>query len=95
MFQDKQLSCKECGDQFTFTVGEQEFYKEKAFQNEPARCPACRRNRKAKQDDLREFHKVNCSQCGGTATVPFIPQNDKPVYCRDCFQSKRNSNNRY
>jgi DNA-directed RNA polymerase subunit RPC12/RpoP len=44
--QDKDLRCKDCGADFMFTVGEQEFYKEKGFENEPVRCPDCRRARK-------------------------------------------------
>ena len=42
MFEDKTLKCKECGAEFVFTAGEQEFYAEKGFQNEPQRCKACR-----------------------------------------------------
>lgn len=44
--QDKTLVCKDCGKDFVFTVGEQEFYKEKGFENEPVRCPDCRRAKK-------------------------------------------------
>lgn len=44
--EDKTLICKDCGREFVFTVGEQEFYKEKGFENEPVRCPDCRRARK-------------------------------------------------
>ena len=43
---DKTLSCKDCGAEFVFSEGEQEFYKEKGFENEPLRCPECRRRRK-------------------------------------------------
>jgi len=43
---DKALNCKDCGAEFAFTEGEQEFYKEKGFENEPVRCPDCRRARK-------------------------------------------------
>jgi len=43
---DKTLVCKDCGAEFSFTEGEQEFYKEKGFENEPVRCPDCRRARK-------------------------------------------------
>jgi hypothetical protein len=46
MAEDKILKCKDCGQQFTFTVGEQEFYAQKGFENEPARCATCRRARK-------------------------------------------------
>lgn len=46
MLEDKTLKCKECGQPFTFTAGEQEFYAQKGFQNEPVRCGPCRRVRK-------------------------------------------------
>ena len=38
MYEDKTLVCKECGNEFVFTAGEQEFYAEKGFTNEPQRC---------------------------------------------------------
>lgn len=44
--EDKKIICKDCGKEFLFTVGEQEFYKEKGFENEPVRCPECRKARK-------------------------------------------------
>lgn len=43
---DKTLTCKDCGSNFIFTEGEQAFYKEKGFENEPQRCPDCRKARK-------------------------------------------------
>lgn len=43
---DKTLICKDCGKEFVFTEGEQEFYREKGFENEPQRCPECRRAKK-------------------------------------------------
>lgn len=43
---DKTLVCKDCGAEFLFTEGEQAFYAEKGFENEPQRCPACRKARK-------------------------------------------------
>ena len=46
MYEDKTLVCKECGAEFVFTAGEQEFYAERGFQNEPQRCKACRDARK-------------------------------------------------
>ena len=48
MYEDKTLVCKECGQEFVFTAGEQEFYAERGFQNEPQRCKACR--------DEMEYH---------------------------------------
>ena len=50
---DKTLACKDCGKYFTFTEGEQEFYKEKGFENDPVRCPDCRRARKQDQRNNR------------------------------------------
>ena len=44
--EDKKIICKDCGQEFIFTAGEQEFYKEKGFENEPIRCPDCRRAKK-------------------------------------------------
>lgn len=50
--QDKIITCRDCGTEFTFTVAEQEFYQEKGFENDPVRCKDCRiakknRNRNA------------------------------------------------
>ena len=47
--EDKKIVCKDCGKEFIFTVGEQEFYKEKGFENDPVRCPECRKARKAQK----------------------------------------------
>lgn len=47
--QDRPLSCKDCGREFMFTVREQEFFKEKGFDNDPVRCPDCRRAKKQAQ----------------------------------------------
>jgi CxxC-x17-CxxC domain-containing protein len=46
-YADKTLTCRDCGSDFVFTSGEQEFYAQKGFTNEPTRCPACRQARKA------------------------------------------------
>jgi CxxC-x17-CxxC domain-containing protein len=93
-YQDKKLTCKECGVEFDFTASEQAFYEEKGFQNEPSRCPECRAARKARNNGRqsggfhqREMYTVTCSNCGAEAQVPFKPTEGKPVYCRDCFQN--------
>jgi CxxC-x17-CxxC domain-containing protein len=46
-YADKIIRCRDCGADFVFTAGEQEFYAQKGFTNEPTRCPACRQARKA------------------------------------------------
>lgn len=48
---DRTLKCKDCGADFIFTEGEQAFYKEKGFENDPVRCLDCRRARKAKRNN--------------------------------------------
>ncbi|MHA1982949.1 MAG: CxxC-x17-CxxC domain-containing protein [Candidatus Hodarchaeales archaeon] len=37
----------------------------------------------------REMHKATCGDCGNECEVPFVPQEGRPVYCRDCFQKRR------
>jgi len=46
-YADKVLTCRDCGQAFTFTAGEQEFHASKGFENEPSRCQDCRSARKA------------------------------------------------
>lgn len=55
--EDKTLTCKDCGQEFTFTVGEQEFFKEKGFENDPVRCPACRKARKQQRNAFRKEYQ--------------------------------------
>jgi len=50
-FEDITLTCKDCGAEFTFTAGEQEFYAEKGFTNQPVRCTDCRRARKQQRNN--------------------------------------------
>ncbi len=51
MFEDRELQCKDCGNTFTFTAGEQEFYATKGLTNAPRRCPDCRRLAKSSRGD--------------------------------------------
>ena len=50
-FSDKTIQCSDCKNSFTFTSGEQEFYKTKGFTNEPKRCPSCRQANKNRRSD--------------------------------------------
>jgi CxxC-x17-CxxC domain-containing protein len=85
MYEDKTLICKDCGNEFVFTAGEQEFYAEKSFKNEPQRCKDCRTARKASIRANRELYEATCASCGATAKVPFQPKEDRPVYCSECY----------
>ncbi|MDD2533475.1 MAG: zinc-ribbon domain containing protein [Eubacteriales bacterium] len=101
---DKTLSCKDCGARFVFSESEQSFFAEKGYTNEPTRCPDCRaakkqargndrggydRNGGGYQRTEREMFPAVCAACGKATTVPFKPSNDRPIFCRDCFQPRR------
>jgi CxxC-x17-CxxC domain-containing protein len=96
-FQDKELKCADCGSGFVFTAGEQLFFHDKQFRNEPKRCKTCKTKRIAVVNSAagpsRRFAKVEtqatCSQCGKETTVPFRPTQGRPVLCRDCFRQRR------
>ena len=85
MYEDKTLICKDCGNEFVFTAGEQEFYAEKGFENEPQRCKACRDARKNASKPARELFDAVCARCGGPAKVPFKPREGRDVFCSECF----------
>ena len=89
MYQDKTLKCKECGNEFVFTAGEQEFYAARGFENEPSRCKDCRAARKNAQKGAREMFAAVCGECGKECQVPFKPTEGKAVYCSECFAAKR------
>lgn len=91
MFQDKTLKCKDCGNDFVFTAGEQEFYASKGFENEPQRCKECRNARKNATRGQREMFAAVCANCGKECQVPFKPTEGKPVYCSECFAAKKNA----
>ncbi len=95
-FQDKSLKCIDCGEDFVFTAGEQLFFHDKQFKNEPKRCKACKSKRVAHLTGASTapvHQKVEtrtmCSACGKETTVPFKPTQGRPVFCRECFQSKK------
>src|ERR1700761_2129266 len=99
-FTDRILKCSDCGNEFIFTAGEQLFFYDKQFKNDPKRCKLC----KAKRAGLgrtanangaltlplsRTETRTKCSACGVETTVPFKPTQGRPVLCRSCFQLKR------
>lgn len=96
MYQDKTLTCRDCGKEFVFSASEQEFFAEKGFQNEPTRCRDCRiqrRNANGGNRPERQMYDVICDGCGQATQVPFQPRGDRPVYCRACLDAQRNNNN--
>lgn len=85
MYEDKTLVCKECGNEFVFSAGEQQFFAEKGFVNEPQRCKPCRDARKNAGRTERTMYTGVCASCGKEARVPFEPKDGRPVYCSECF----------
>ncbi len=94
-FHDKGLKCVDCGAEFVFTAGEQSFYHEKHFQNEPKRCRTCRRQASLGGNGGGPRGRVEtrtvCARCGQQTTGPFRPSQGRPVLCRDCFQQQRSA----
>ena len=97
-FEDRTLTCRDCGQPFTFTAGEQEFYASSGLTNDPGRCPDCRAAKRGSSGGgggggsygsgrgrSREMFDVICSSCGNETQVPFQPTSGRPVYCSDCF----------
>jgi len=120
-YTDRGINCVDCGQEFVFTAGEQEFYTQRGFSEAPKRCTSCRASRKAQRNGAggtagagggsydgygqtsggygggggyadrrpREMYAATCADCGKTAQVPFQPTGARPVYCSDCFQTRR------
>lgn len=103
-FTDKSITCVECGQSFVFSASEQETYQQRGFTNEPKRCPPCRSARKVQggmagarrgsfggggRGGSGERFSAVCAECGKEASLPFKPRGDRPVYCAECFRSRR------
>ncbi len=98
-FIDRLLTCVDCRSQFVFTAGEQIFFLDKQFKNDPKRCKPCKAKRatlgarasgtSAPHGIARTETRTECSECHIETTVPFKPTQGRPVLCRQCFQGKR------
>lgn len=91
--EDKTISCRDCGQPFVFTAGEQEFYTLRQLQNEPRRCPNCRILQRVQKSgkDSSSCTEVPCHECGTITRVPFKPTGAKPVLCTNCFHRKKSN----
>ncbi len=89
---DQQLACRDCGQNFTFTEGEQEFFAQKNL-SAPQRCKDCRNARKSQRLGDRVMHDAVCGKCGAQCQVPFKPrpveEGGRPVLCKACFDAER------
>ncbi|MGP8253926.1 MAG: zinc-ribbon domain containing protein [Terracidiphilus sp.] len=85
-FTDRILKCTDCGADFVFTAGEQLFFYDKQFKNDPKHCKQCKAKRARGSFRVRPETRTTCSECGTETTVPFKPTQGRPVLCRSCFQ---------
>jgi CxxC-x17-CxxC domain-containing protein len=93
--EDKSILCIDCNKDFTWSVGEQVFFRDKQLQNPPKRCKECKQAKNerlaaiaaAQASGIRQRIEVavNCAKCGTQTTVPFYPSQGRPVFCRSCF----------
>ncbi len=88
-FEDRTLVCKDCGKDFIFTAGEQEFYAQKGFTNDPTRCKDDRA--KSKQQKMERQTEITCKNCGKTDMVNFKPRNPEDILCNECFMKQRDT----
>jgi CxxC-x17-CxxC domain-containing protein len=89
-YADKVLSCRDCGQAFTFTAGEQEFHASKGFENEPSRCQDCRAARKAARGG--DSYSGGGYSSGGYGSGGGYGRQERQMYsatCSACGQEAR------
>ena len=97
--EDQRLKCVDCGEEFLFTAGEQQFYRDKGLTHVPTRCRRCRDARRGPRGAAGRAspeaaprggsYDVVCAECGAQTQVRFRPTAGRPVYCKNCFQARR------
>ena len=106
-YEDRNLTCVECNSEFVFSADDQQFHSERGYQD-PKRCPTCRQARRGGGGGYgggggggyggggsRQMYDAVCASCGQPAQVPFLPRQDRPVYCSDCFSKQKPSRPRW
>ncbi len=88
-FVDRDLKCIDCGAEFVFTAGEQLFFHDKQFTNDPKRCKQCKAKRSIGRGHVLSETRTKCAECGAATTVPFKPTQGRPVFCRACFANAK------
>jgi CxxC-x17-CxxC domain-containing protein len=87
MSADSTLTCRDCGQAFTFTAGEQDFYASRGF-SEPSRCPDCRAARKA-QRDSGSYSSYAGASSGGYSSSGRGEREMFSATCSSCGQEAR------
>ena len=80
---DRTLTCRDCGQAFTFTAGEQAFYAERGY-SEPQRCPACRAARKAQRSTDGYDSGSSYGGAGGGGGYSAGPREMHSAVCSSC-----------
>ncbi|MCH8920298.1 MAG: zinc-ribbon domain containing protein [Chloroflexi bacterium] len=108
-YEDRNLTCVECNSEFVFSADDQQFHSERGYQD-PKRCPSCRQARRGggggggggggyggggDYGGSRQMYDAVCASCGNACQVPFLPRQDRPVYCSDCFSKQKESSPRW
>ncbi len=111
-YEDRNLTCVECGSEFVFSSDDQQFHADRGYQD-PKRCPSCRQARRGGggggggggygggggggggYGGSRQMYDAVCASCGTACQVPFLPRQDRPVYCSDCFSKQKESGPRW
>jgi len=93
VLEDKILVCKDCGNKFIWTQGEQQFFHDKGLKNIPKRCKECAATYKAKLREKHPMFWIKCKKCKKKAEVPFEPKSDD-VLCEECFKKEIDKRNK-
>ncbi|MEE8346425.1 MAG: CxxC-x17-CxxC domain-containing protein [Dehalococcoidia bacterium] len=109
-YEDRNLTCVECNSEFAFSADDQDFHAQRGYQD-PKRCPSCRQARRGGGGGgyggggggggggygggSRQMYDATCASCGSACQVPFLPRQDRPVYCSDCFSKEKTTKPRW
>lgn len=82
---DRTIVCRDCGQEFVFTAGEQAFYQERGY-TDPMRCPSCRAARKAQRNSGGDSYSSSGggSSYGGGGGYSSGPRQMYPAVCSAC-----------
>ncbi|HRY60494.1 MAG TPA: zinc-ribbon domain-containing protein [Patescibacteria group bacterium] len=89
-FEDKVLTCEECGTEFVWDASEQAYFAKKGFKKVPKRCRACRAARKIEEEKEKKNEKeITCIKCGKKGVTSQELKEGEEIYCMDCYLKER------
>ena len=85
-FEDKKLTCEECGTEFIWDASEQSYFAKKGFKKVPKRCRACRAKRQIEVQKEKEKEKeITCIKCGKKSITSNDVSSDEETLCLECY----------